>query len=424
MNPDMLLMVAYMCIMGAAIGSFSGLIPGIHINTLAALMLAFHNDLERIVEYVVPEGYAPMMLACCILSAAVVHSATDFVPSVFFGVPDADNVLNILPGHRMLLDGHAMTAVRCAAIGSLVGSFASIALAVPMYVLLDGGFGDYLDSLTVGVLMSVMCLMILREQRGGRIAAMGLIAVTGIIGYAVMSLDLPFENMFGMEPESMFPMLSGLFGIPPLLVSISSGMIPEQTDDERFPVGPLPGLKGVVTGSITGWFPGITGASGATIAGCIFGEEDQRGYISMVSSIGSSSTMFTFITLAVSGKERSGTMDVINGILGGESIELGSDLFLCMMAVMAISSVLAYAVMTCSGSLMCRLVEKTDIRMVNTAILLMMIVLTVVLTGYCGLIVLCICTLVGMVPMVLGTNRIHLTGCLIVPVLISRIGLM
>ena len=83
MNPDMLLMVAYMCIMGAAIGSFSGLIPGIHINTLAALMLAFHKDLERIVEYVVPEGYAPMMLACCILSAAVVHSATDFVPSVF-----------------------------------------------------------------------------------------------------------------------------------------------------------------------------------------------------------------------------------------------------------------------------------------------------------------------------------------------------
>ncbi|MGN1044621.1 MAG: tripartite tricarboxylate transporter permease [Candidatus Methanomethylophilaceae archaeon] len=424
MNPDMLLMVAYMCIIGAAIGSFSGLIPGIHINTLAALMLAFHDDLESIVECVVPEGYAPMMLSCCILSAAVVHSAADFVPSVFFGVPDADNVLNILPGHRMLLEGHAMTAVRCAAIGSLVGSFASVVLAVPMYILLSGGLGQYLDSLTVGVLVSVICLMIVKEGKGGRIASMCLIAATGAIGCAVMNWDIPFDNVFGMEPEAMFPMLSGLFGIPPLLVSLPSGRIPEQTDDDRFPVGPIPGLKGVLTGSVSGWFPGITAASGATIAGCVFGEEDRRGYISMVSSIGSSSTMFTFITLAVSGKERSGTMGVIDSILGGGSIGLGSDLFLCMMATMAISSVLAYVVMTGSGSLMCRLVERTDIRRTNAAILAMMVILTAALTGYCGLLLLCLCTLVGMVPIVLGTNRIHLTGCLIVPVLMFRIGLM
>ena len=51
MDPDMLLMVFYMCLMGAAIGSVSGLIPGIHVNTLSMILLAFSAPLLAAVSH-------------------------------------------------------------------------------------------------------------------------------------------------------------------------------------------------------------------------------------------------------------------------------------------------------------------------------------------------------------------------------------
>lgn len=424
MDPDMLLMIVYACVIGAAIGSVSGLVPGIHVNTLAAVILAFHSTLEEMVSIFVPSDLAPMMLACAVMSAAVVHSATDFVPSVFFGVPDPDNALNIMPAHSMLLEGHAMTAVRCAAIGSLVGSAVSIVLSIPMYHLLSGGFGDYLDSLTVGILVAVLALMVFREREGRRVVAICLIVASGTLGMLTMNLDLPFENMLGMEPESMFPMLSGFFGIPALLIGAPDGSVPYQTDDETFPVGPVPGLKGVVTGSVMGWYPGVTSSCGASVASALFGDEDRRGYVSMVSSIGTAATMFTFITLAVSGKERSGTMTVINDILDGAVIEPGNDIFMAMLVTMAVASVIAYMIMIWAGRLMCAIVERVNIGMINMIILALMIVLTVLFTGYWGLVLLLACTFIGMIPLVLDSNRLPLTGCLIVPVLVFKLGLM
>ena len=424
MSPDMLLMITYACIVGALIGSFSGLIPGIHVNTLAAIILAFHEVLENILMCIVPKDLSTMMMACCVMSAAVVHSATDFVPSVFFGVPDPDNVMNIMPGHSMLLEGHGMMAIRCAAIGSLVGSFTSIALAIPMFHLLSSGLGDYLDSLTIGILLAILSMMILKERKGRRILALILIIISGAIGCVMMTVEIPFTNAFGMEPESMFPMLSGFFGIPALLFSSPSGNIPEQTDDEKYPIGPIPGLKGVLTGSIIGWFPGVTSSCGASVAGSIFGNEDRRGYVAMVSSIGTSATMFTLVALAVSGKERSGTMTVINEILGGNGIAPGNDLFLAMMITMALASVMAYAIMVSAGTVMCKMVEIIDIDLLNKVVLTSMLILTILFTGYWGMILLLLCALIGLIPVILDTNRIHLTGCLMIPVLLFKLGFM
>ena len=424
MSLDLLLMIFYVCLIGAMIGSFSGLVPGIHVNTLAAIILAFNGTLESLVSNIVPDHYAPIMLACMVVSAAVVHSATDFVPSIFFGVPDPENTLNIMPGHKMLLEGHGMVAIRCAAIGSIVGAFTSIALSVPMYHLLSNGLGHYLDSLTIGILVSVLALMVFKERKGHRILGLALICTSGALGCITMSMELPFTNIFGMEPESMFPMLSGLFGIPALLISSPSGNVPPQEDEEKIPISPIAGLKGTLTGSIIGWYPGVTSSCGASVAGSVFGDEDQRGYISMISSIGTSATMFTFIALAVSGKERSGIMTVINEMLHGVSITPMSETFTAIMIAMAIASILAYVIMIKSGQIMCRMIEYVDVSKLNISILILMIVLTIAFTGYWGLVLLLACTLLGLVPVVFDANRMHMTGCLIVPVLLFKLGLM
>lgn len=424
MDVDLLLMLFYSCMIGAGIGTFSGLVPGIHVNTLAVILMASSGFLLDLISSFAPDSYGPLMLASCVVSAAVVHSAVDFVPSAFFGVPDADNVLNVLPAHRLLLQGDGMVAVRCAAIGSLVGSAMSLILAVPVYYLLSTGFGEYLNALTVGVLLLVLSLMIIDEEPDKRKIAVAVMVLSGIMGVITMSVELPMESMIGLQPETMFPLLTGLFGIPSLLMAQNGSDIPTQYDDEPFPVSPLPGIKGVLTGSITGWFPGITSTAGATIAGHVFGGEDTRGFISMISSIGTASTMFTFVTLCVSGNERSGTMSVVNGFLEGWNLAPGSDAFLSMMFTMAVAAVLAYVIMIKSGKIMCTIAERIDTKKISTGILVLMVLMTVLFCGYWGILLLLICSVIGMIPILYDTNRIHLTGCLVIPVILFKSGIL
>ena len=141
MDPDLLLMILYMCLIGAAAGTFSGMVPGIHVNTLAMLLLLASPFLLDVMSGFVPCEYGPLLLSCAVMSAAVVHSSVDFVPSAFIGIPDEETILNVMPAHRMILDGEGMAAVRCAAIGSLTGAIASLLLAFPMYILLTNGLG-------------------------------------------------------------------------------------------------------------------------------------------------------------------------------------------------------------------------------------------------------------------------------------------
>ena len=139
MGTEILLLIFAMSIVGSTLGAFTGLVPGIHVNTLAAVMLASYTSLfSAISAFAEPEA-VPVLVSSCILSASVVHSFMDFIPSLFIGAPDADEALTMLPGHRLLMEGRGMVAVRAAAAGSAVGALSAVALSIPVqYVMLNG----------------------------------------------------------------------------------------------------------------------------------------------------------------------------------------------------------------------------------------------------------------------------------------------
>ena len=140
MDAEVMGVCAVMSLVGSALGLFSGLAPGIHVNTLASMMLAAQTSLVGALSGIMDGDIVPLAVSCCIMSASVVHSFTDFVPSVFIGAPDGEDAVSVLPGHRLLLQGRGMEAVRAAAIGSLIGASASILLSIPLQWALDEGF--------------------------------------------------------------------------------------------------------------------------------------------------------------------------------------------------------------------------------------------------------------------------------------------
>src|SRR3989338_7903949 len=107
-------------LIGCFFGIITGLTPGVHVNLVAVLLVSL-------------SGYflgftSPIVLCTFIVALAVTHTFLDAIPSIFLGAPDADMALNVLPGHRMLLQGMGYEAVKLTVVGSLMALIFTVIL--------------------------------------------------------------------------------------------------------------------------------------------------------------------------------------------------------------------------------------------------------------------------------------------------------
>lgn len=419
MDPAVIAVCTIMCLAGCLLGLFSGIVPGIHVNTLSSLLLVAYPSLQAILsDYSDPEWTA-ISVACCVMSASIVHSFVDFVPSVFIGAPDDADAVAVLPGHRLLLEGEGMRAVRAAASGSMVGASCAIILAVPLQRIMLTSIGENVDGLSQAVALIATCVIILGSGKGRSIQWCAVsFTVSGIWGMILGDLDIGFDGMLG-EGTVMFPLLSGLFGIPMLLSSSKRASIPDQRDSGKDPTGMVPGIRGVLMGCLAGWFPGITSTVGASMSACVFKERSSEEFIANVASIGTVTSILSVVALTVSGSGRSGTAIVLRELCGESLYGFASTCFLVLMVASALASLIGFYLTIWSGKMMSRAVSGIDARKVNICVLFLTTSLVLLLTGPGGLIVLAISTVIGFIPQSFGISRITLCGCLVMPVLLG-----
>ncbi len=99
----------FACIIGVLCGVVTGLIPGIHVNTVGAFVFSASPFLLY--------SYSPEVLAVFLLSMSISHALLEFIPSMFLGVPDEGTVLSVMPGHYLLLQGRGKEAIRLVSLG-------------------------------------------------------------------------------------------------------------------------------------------------------------------------------------------------------------------------------------------------------------------------------------------------------------------
>ncbi|HEX7468624.1 MAG TPA: tripartite tricarboxylate transporter permease, partial [Methanobacterium sp.] len=97
------------CLLGVICGALTGLIPGIHVNTVGAFVFASSASLLTFIS--------PEFLCVLLISMAISHALLEFIPSMFLGVPEEGTVLSVLPGHHLLLQGRGKEAIRLVALG-------------------------------------------------------------------------------------------------------------------------------------------------------------------------------------------------------------------------------------------------------------------------------------------------------------------
>lgn len=520
----MLLMVLYCTCAGAALGTFTGIAPGIHVNTLALIMLVSYPGIAGFMNltcnaFGIGIGHVPLLVCCIIISASVVHSFVDFIPSVFLGAPDEDTVLSVLPGHRLLLSGKGLEAVACAANGSMAGACVAIVLTLPMFMMMSDPIDVYdrFEPLIPGMLVIVMVMLVLAEaddrritisidaRRGSvrrleridvpmlvphdgekvkawgrlervsrkrfvlhsvqgdwtvlahagtpagraevcgiwkvrrnrscnKLSALFLLLSSGLLGFVALNGKLPLTGVWdGIDGNMLFPLLTGLFGLPTLLSSVSSGRVPAQEAAVSRDLETRAALGGALAGGFVGWVPGVTSTTGTMIGALVDPERDDdeegtaRRFITMVSSVGTAAAVFGIVALAVTGKGRTGALLVVKQMLGAEGLgalssATSTETILLLVSVFA-AALLGYAITLHLGRLFAAKVGCIDLDRMTKIIVVSLVLLVLLMNGIPGLLLLLAATLLGLVPPRIGTNRVHLTGCLLVPITFFFFGL-
>lgn len=449
---------------GTLLGFVSGLIPGLHMNNIAAALTAYASavmGLLSVLGDMMSVAEAGLLASCLVAAAMTAHSFAESITSAYVGIPAGD-VVSVLPAHRLARAGLGKVAVRAAADGTMFGLLASIALLLPvclalgpplnLYSLLRGVMG-YVLVLFAGMLVISEVLPSLRIKREAADSfwtlakSVTVFALAGVMGCIVFLSDYDacrvpdfpwLDGGFVPRSSLLLPMFAGLFGVPGLLLSLGSRTVTDLADTEAGRYRHRPGLRDTLLllsgGVLVGWIPGMT--SGSAVAVCAPSLRDSPAthdvegsarFVWLYSAISSSGAALSLGALFVIMRARSGSMDAIDFFLRTEGMGGDGGDWTLPICALLLSMILASAM---SLTLLRRLsVRITGIEhslfsaRVTMVSLLFVCLLSVGLTGVRGGLLMATCACLGLIPPLAGVRRIQLMGCLLVPVSISLLGI-
>ena len=151
-----LLGVALVASLGALLGVATGLVPGIHVNLFAALML-------EALPFLTATGLL-VPASALLLAMGMAQTMVDIVPTLVLGAVDEDSSVSVLPGMDLVKRGFAMEAVRLWLRGCLAGLLLSLALMpllLRVFPLLYGAVKPW----TGWLLVMLLARMVLRAEK-------------------------------------------------------------------------------------------------------------------------------------------------------------------------------------------------------------------------------------------------------------------
>jgi len=383
---------------GIALGTMSGLVPGLHANNFALVLAGFAPAIPA----------RPLPVGAAMLAAGVTHTFLDIVPSLAIGVPDPALAPSALPGHRLVLQGRGREALRLSAMGSLLAVALAVPLAVPVTLAMERLYPTITANLSL-VLGTVSVLLVVTEQTmEARFGAGVALLASGALG--VLTLNVPAGGV--LPAGSMLaPLFAGLFGAPILIEAISGEGVPPQADT-RVTVGRgvvlSVGAVGTLAGALVGYIPAISGAIAAAAALVVLPHRGPRAFVVATSAVSTANTVFALFALVALGSPRTGVLVAVDRV--GVPLHLP-----VLLASVAIAATAGFLLVLVVGDRYLAVVGAVDNVAVSVGVLIFLCVLILALTGPVGLAVFGVSTVVGLVPAQFGARRMTCMGVLLVP---------
>ncbi|MBE6509336.1 MAG: hypothetical protein E7Z77_07990 [Methanobrevibacter sp.] len=403
------------CFIGILIGTTTGMIPGIHVNTAGAILFASSTFLLSQVS--------AEFLCVLMVSMSIAHALIEFVPSMLLGVPQEGTATSILPGHRMVLQGRSKEVIRIVSVGGF-GAIIVTVLMLPIFSILLPILHDISKPYTWTILLVASIYLTYRLTANFRdfLWSLLLFVLSGILGWIIFQTPIS-------SGVTLMCVFSGLFGISTILFSLNdSSTIPHQNPfyELNIDYGKFKSIfAGGITGAILGFLPGFGPAQGTVIAQAVSGtndnnDDDTVNFLLATSGLNISDCLFSLIAIYIIGNPRSGIAVYMSYLISEMSIShLVIFIFASLLAV-SVSLVLSLKL----GDSFSRLMGGVDYKKLSIGVILLQIIILYIFIfyykapiGYMTL-TLITSTAMGMLPHYIGIGKSHLMGVLIIPAIV------
>ena len=403
------------CLLGVGIGTITGMIPGIHVNTAGAILFAVSTILLSFVS--------PEFLCVLMVSMSIAHALLEFIPSMLLGVPEEGTALSVLPGHKMVLEGRSKEAIRIVSIGGF-GAIIVTILLLPIFAIVLPPTYELLKPVTWILLLiaSIYLIYKVTSTLKGFLWSLLLFILSGILGWIIFQAPLS-------SGISLMCVFSGLFGISTILFSLNdNSTIPHQNkfydlDIDNAKIKSI--ITGGTTGAILGFLPGFGPAQGSVIAQSASGQsnnddENTTNFLLAISGLNTSDCLFSLIAIYLIGNPRSGIAVYMSYLIS--EFNLSHLIVFIFASLIAVSLSLALCLKL--GDSFSKLMSGINYRKLSIAVIILQVILLYIFGLYYQAplpyltLMLITSTAMGLLPHYLDVGKSHLMGVLIIPAII------
>jgi putative membrane protein len=219
-----------------------------------------------------------------------------------------------------------------------------------------------------------------------------------------------------MEPEPLLPLLSGLFGASSLIISLSSGTIipPQEDTGLHIPAGSLArsAFLGSLGGSVISWIPGLS-PSIAAMAVRLGAPSTGEEFLVSISGVNTANAIFSLVALYALGRPRSGAAAAIK-----ELTVINFDLLIGMLVMIILVGIASYMAAIGSARFFAGAITRMNYRRVCLGVLTGLTAMTLAFTGWFGLLIFFMSTVIGMISPLAGIRKTHAMGVLMLPLIL------
>ena len=374
-------------LLGILSGTFTGLIPGIHINLIA---IVFLTTIPSVIF---------------ITAMAITHTFLNFIPSVFLGAPDEDTAMGILPGHQYLLMGNGHKAILLTLLGSTI-AIASLIIIVPIFILAIPKIYPFVKQMMAFFLIWISIFLVTTEK-DSKTKAIIIFIMAGFLGIASANLNIN---------QPILPLLTGLFGTSTLINSIKTKTkIPEQKIEKlslqkRKLIKPT--ITTILISPICSLLPGI-GSSQAAVIGSTVAKHDEEQFLILLGSINTIIMSVSFVTLLLIQKSRTGAAFAISQITN-----ISPKILTTIIIIIFLSSLIAIPLTILLSKIFAKNIHKINYSKISLTVIAFLTIIIFLTSGTLGILVLTTATILGLTAIEFKTKRSFLMGALLIPTIL------
>jgi putative membrane protein len=198
-----------------------------------------------------------------------------------------------------------------------------------------------------------------------------------------------------------------------LIISIKEKVkIPEQKIEKKVKLF-RPLLGAVIASPLCSFLPGLGSGQAAIIGNQISGT-DKRGFLVLLGATNTLVMGFSFLSLYLISRTRTGSALAIKEIIGIPS----NGVLILIFASILFSGIISFFLTKFLARYFSKNIGRINYALLSLITILILVNIIAIFSGFLGLIILTISTLTGIYCISLKVRRTNMMGCLLIPVII------